>query len=125
MPRCQRLAILVAVLLALALLGCGSGGPSSTKETAAPSATGNEVDRTDRDQLTDGGTLRWPIAQLPPNFNTAQLDGSLADTGAVMGGLLGGPFNFDAAGQPVLSTDYVESAELTATAPKQVVTYSL
>ena len=125
MPRCQRLAILPAVLLALALSGCGSGGPSGTKGTAAPSATGNEVDRTDRDQLTEGGALRWPIAQLPPNFNTAQLDGSLADTGAVMGGLLGSPFNFDAAGQPVLSTDYVESAELTATAPKQVVTYRI
>ena len=125
MPRRQRLAILPAALLAFALSGCGSGGPSDTKETAAPSATGNEVDRTDRDQLTEGGTLRWPIAQLPPNFNTAQLDGSLADTGAVMGGLLGGPFNFDAAGQAVLSTDYVESAELTATAPKQVVTYRI
>ena len=125
MPRCQRLAVLPAVLLTLALSGCGSGGPSGTKETSVPSAGGNDVNRTDRDHLAEGGTLRWPIAQLPPNFNTGHLDGSLADTGAVMGGLLGSPFNFDATGQPVLSTDYVESAELTATAPKQVVTYRI
>ena len=127
MPRCPRLAILSAVVAALALSGCGSGGPSGTKGkgTAAPSATGNEVDLTDRDQLTEGGTLRWPIGQLPANFNTAQLDGSLADGAAVMGGLIGSPFNFDAAGQPVLATDYVSSAELTATVPKQVVTYRI
>jgi peptide/nickel transport system substrate-binding protein len=125
MPRRQRLAIVPAVLLALALSGCGSGGASGTRQSAVPSATGNDVNRTDRDQLAEGGTLRWPIAQLPPNFNTGHLDGSLADTGAVMGGLLGSPFNFDAAGQPVLSTDYVEAAELTATTPKQVVTYRI
>ena len=123
MPRRRRLAILPAVLLALALSGCGSGGPSGSRETGAPSDRGNDVNRSERDRLAEGGTLRWPIAQLPPNFNTGHLDGSLADTGAVMGGLLGSPFNFDAAAQPVLSTDYVESAELTATAPKQVVTY--
>ncbi|MGH9012049.1 MAG: ABC transporter family substrate-binding protein, partial [Acidimicrobiia bacterium] len=124
MPRRHRLAILPTALLALALLGCGTGS-SGTKETAGPSGTENDINRTDRDQLAEGGTLRWPIAQLPPNFNVAQLDGSLADTGAVMGGLLGGPFNFDAAGQPLLDSDYVESAELTATAPKQVVTYKI
>ena len=38
---------------------------------------------------------------------------------------LGHQGNGGAAGQPVLSTDYVESAELTATAPKQVVTYRI
>ena len=107
MPRCQRLAVLPVVLLTLALSGCGSGGPSGTKETPVPSDSGNDVNRTDRDQLVEGGTLRWPIAQLPPNFNTGQLDGSLADTGAVMGDLLGSPFYFDAAGEAVLSTDYV------------------
>jgi peptide/nickel transport system substrate-binding protein len=125
MPRCRRLAILPAALLAFTLWGCGSSGPSGTKETAGPSGTENDINRTDRDQLAEGGTLRWPISQMPPNFNVAQLDGSLADTGAVMGGLLGSPFNFDAAGQPVLSSDYVESADLTATAPKQVVTYKI
>jgi peptide/nickel transport system substrate-binding protein len=125
MRRRHRFVILPAVLVALALSGCGSGGPSGTKGSPGPSATENDVNRTDRDQLAEGGTLRWPIAQLPPNFNTAELDGSLADTGAVMGGLLGSPFNFDATGQPVLNTDYVESAELTATAPKQVVSYKI
>jgi peptide/nickel transport system substrate-binding protein len=62
---------------------------------------------------------------MPPNFNVAELDGRLADAGAVVGGLLPGLFDFDAAGQPVLNRDYLESAELTATAPKQVVTYDI
>ena len=113
-------------VLVVALSGWGCGGSSGTGGGATrPSAGANDINRTPRDRLAPGGTLRWAIAQFPPNFNTAELDGSLADTGAVVGGLLGGPFNFDAAGQPVLNTDYVTSAELTATAPKQVVTYKI
>src|SRR5687767_315054 len=119
MPGRHRVAILVT-LLALVVSGCGSGGRSGTEGGPGPSAGANDVNPADRDQLAEGGTLRWPIGQLPPNFNTGHLDGSLADNAAVMGGLLGGPFDFDAAGQPVLNTDYVESAVLSATAPKQV-----
>ncbi|HZI38871.1 MAG TPA: ABC transporter family substrate-binding protein [Acidimicrobiia bacterium] len=124
MPGRHRFAILVT-LVALVVSGCGSNSPSGTEGGAGPSAGANDVNPTDREQLAEGGTLRWPIGQLPPNFNTGHLDGSLADNSAVMGGLLGGPFDFDAAGQPVLNTDYVESAELTAATPKQVVTYRI
>ena len=119
----RRFAILVTLLALLS--GCGSGGPPGVEGGAGPSAGANDVNPTDREQMAEGGTLRWAISQLPPNFNTGHLDGSLADNAAVMGGLLGGPFDFDAAGQPMLNTDYVESAELTATAPKQVVTYKI
>ena len=123
MPGRRHFAVLVTLLTLVS--GCGGGGSPGIEGGAEPSAGPNDVNPTDREQMAEGGTLRWPISQLPPNFNTGHLDGSLADNAAVMGGLLGGPFDFDAAGQPVLNTDYVETAELTATAPKQVVTYKI
>jgi hypothetical protein len=49
MPRLQRLVVLPAMLVTLALSGCGSGGPSGGKESAVTAATGNDVNRTDRD----------------------------------------------------------------------------
>jgi len=59
-------------------------------------------------------------AELPP-----QLDGKLADTASVLGGLLSGPFNFDAASQPQVNTNFVDSAQLTSKSPKEVVTYRI
>jgi peptide/nickel transport system substrate-binding protein len=116
----------ILLTLALALSGCGSDDKASQKGgTGGSSATANDINRTDRDKLADGGTLKWPINQMPPNFNNAHLDGTLADNAAVVGALLGGPFNFDSAAEPILNKDYVESAELTSTSPKQVVTYKI
>ncbi|MGH8999726.1 MAG: ABC transporter family substrate-binding protein [Acidimicrobiia bacterium] len=133
------LTLLVATSVAFA--GCGgdddeqaSDKKQGTEDTAKTgegtqsggvSATSNDLNPMPRDQLRDGGTLTTAIAEFPPNFNAGHLDGSLADTAAVVGPLLGAPFVFDAAAQPVVNPDYVTSAKLTATEPKQVLTYVL
>jgi peptide/nickel transport system substrate-binding protein len=116
------------VAFALVASACGSGGGTGSGSSAgpsAPSATADDINALDRSLIADGGTLRWPIDQLPPNFNADELDGTLADNASVIGALLSGPFNFDAASQPSLNKNFVESAELTATTPKQVVTYRI
>ena len=124
----------VGLLLGLTLLAsaCSQGGdkpasPGETSGTTAPTGkTGlNDIVPTDRAELADGGTLRWALDQIPPNFNLNELDGSLADNASIMAGLMPGMFDFDAAAQPVRKNDYVTSAELTATSPKQVVTYRI
>ncbi|MEW6471893.1 MAG: ABC transporter family substrate-binding protein [Actinomycetota bacterium] len=119
----------VAVILCLALLAgaCSSDGESTQEGgSAAKSESGaNDISATDRDELVDGGKLTWPIDTFPSNFNLHELDGALADGAAVMGAQLPGMFNFDAEARPVVNTDYASSAELTATQPKQVVTYKI
>jgi peptide/nickel transport system substrate-binding protein len=119
-----------AVLLCLLLLGAGCNSGGSKKEGGSASKPGgaagaNDVATTDRAQLADGGKLTWPLDTYPPNFNLNELDGALGDNASVMGALMPGMFNFDAAAQPVLNTDYAASAVLTATEPKQIVTYKL
>ncbi len=124
---------LLGLLVVLALVGaaCSRGDDtgSTTGEgnggSAVPAAEEIDINAAPRDQLRDGGTLRWPLSELPPNFNTHSLDGALGDNAAVMGAMLLSPFDFDAAARPILNTDFVESAELTATEPKQVVTYRI
>ena len=119
----------IAVLLSLVLLGasCSSNGGGTTEESGSASGkTGlNDISATDREELADGGKLTWPIDTFPSNFNLHELDGALADGAAVMGAVMPGMFNFDAEAGPIVNTDYAESAVLTATEPKQIVTYKL
>ena len=122
-----RWAILGALLsLVMWAAGCGPGGSAPGVDSgAAPSATGNDINPVARDRLEDGGTLRWPLTAVPNNFNFNEVDGLNINTYFVMGALMPSVFVFDAAGAPVLRTDYVESAELIATSPRQVVTYRI
>ena len=121
---------MVTALLAVVASGCSAGGgdkgaigaPTAKRDTAR---TGTDINPVSRNKVPDGGTLRWPLISSPPNFNTNELDGTSADTANVVGALLPSMFSFDAQGQPVLNRDYLDSGELTATAPHQVVTYKL
>ncbi len=103
------------------------GGSNEEAGAASPSSKPgvNDINPTDRAELADGGKLTWPIDTFPSNFNLGELDGALADGAAIMGALMPGMFNFDAEAGPVVNPDYAESAVLTATEPKQIVTYKL
>ncbi len=122
-------ALVPATVLSLALAGCGSssndtgGGDGAKKE--APSATQNDINKTARDQLQNGGTFTWPLTQIPPNFNYNQLDGSLADNARVINALMPWAFYTDAAGTPYVNKDLIDDGTLTSTSPSQVVTYKI
>jgi peptide/nickel transport system substrate-binding protein len=124
---------LIALTLALGLVftACGGGGSKKESGQAAdngkggPSATANDINATDRDKVADGGVLKWPVDQIPPNLNYHQIDGTLRDTSDIIGGLMPGLFNFDAASTPSINKDYLDAADLTATTPKQVINYKV
>ena len=133
--RARRSVLALFTALALAFTACGgdsdgdkaAGGPSSQKgsEKGAASAESIDINEVSRDQVPQGGTLRWPLTEIPPNFNYHQIDGTLRDNAEVVEALMPRMFNFDAKAQPTVEKDYAESAEITATEPKQVVTYRL
>ncbi len=119
-------ALAPVLALAVALAGCADemGGPGQPDGATSLSLMAKDVQKEDRDHLRDGGTLTWPLAQLPPNFNAGHLEGALSDNSAVVDALLPRPFHYDAAARPILNQDFLESAELTSTDP-QVVTYRI
>jgi peptide/nickel transport system substrate-binding protein len=119
----------LAAALAAIVSACdgGAGGaPAQTEpaRTASPrSATENQINPLPRDRVQDGGTLTWPLDQIPTNFNYLHLDGSLFDNATVISGLLPSMFLFDASATPTFNPDYLASDPVLAVEPKQVVKY--
>jgi len=114
-------AVAAAIALASVLSACGS---STTNSGSAPSVTQNDINPTPREQVADGGTLRWPIDDLPVNFNYNEIDGTYSSTFDIISGMLPATFDVDAATNLSVNKDYFTSIELTSTSP-QTATYTI
>ena len=132
MPAPRRAPVFTVLLAAAIAVTAACGGGGGDKQATETTAGGRDapVDRADinpvpRDELPDGRTLRWPLVASPPNFNAGHLDGTSADVANVVGALLPSLFGFDSQARPTVNKDYLDSAELTAKDPKQVVTYRI
>ncbi|MGW7453207.1 ABC transporter family substrate-binding protein [Streptomyces sp. NPDC054787] len=118
--RRRSLALLTSGVLALPLLtGCGAGDDEGGPATAGP-----DIAATARDQIADGGVLRWAVDTLPDTLNTFQADADAA-TNRIAGAVLPQLFVLDGRGRPVANPDYLEKAEVVEREPKQVVLYKL
>ncbi|GAA4298686.1 ABC transporter family substrate-binding protein [Streptomyces venetus] len=115
----RSVAFLTAGVLAVpALAGCSSEDPAG-KPLAAP-----DIQPAARDRIADGGTLRWAVDSVPDTLNTFQSDAD-ATTTRVAQAVLPSMFRMNAEGRPERNPDYLESAEVVETEPKQVVLYKL
>jgi peptide/nickel transport system substrate-binding protein len=115
----RSVAFLTAGVLAVpALAGCGSEDPSGKP------LAGQDIQPAPRDRIADGGTLRWAVDSVPDTLNTFQSDAD-ATTTRVAQAVLPSMFRMDASGRPERNPDYLESAEVVDTEPKQVVLYKL
>ncbi|WP_030747227.1 ABC transporter family substrate-binding protein [Streptomyces griseus] len=108
-----------AVLAVTVLAGC-----SSDDGDAAASAAAQDNAPTARGLVGDGGTLRWAVDSLPTTLNAFQADADAA-TGRVTGAVLPALYTLDERGRPRLNPDYLETAEVVETEPRQVVLYKL
>ncbi|WP_306189495.1 ABC transporter family substrate-binding protein [Streptomyces sp. MK5] len=115
----RSVAFLTAGALAVPLLaGCGSddkGSKPLAKQDVAHAA---------RAQVADGGTLRWAVDAMPQTLNTFQADAD-AGTTRIAQAVLPAMFRIDASGRPQRDADYLDSARVVDTEPKQVVVYKL
>ncbi|MCX4548459.1 ABC transporter family substrate-binding protein [Streptomyces sp. NBC_01387] len=117
----RSVALLATGVLALPVLaGCGSSDHHSKDAKAVAPDVGTAA----RAKLADGGTLRWAVDSMPATLNTFQADAGTA-TSRVAGAVLPALFTLDAAGRPQLNGDYLESADVIKTEPKQVVRYRI
>jgi peptide/nickel transport system substrate-binding protein len=115
----RAVAFLTAGTLAVPLLAaCGSDD-----EGSKPLA-GQDIAPAGRDRIADGGTLRWAVDAMPQTLNTYQADAD-AGTTRVAQAVLPAMFRLDATGRPQRDADYLESARVVETEPKQVVVYRL
>jgi peptide/nickel transport system substrate-binding protein len=116
-------ALLTSVtLLALALAGCSSDTGFDTDGPAGAGTGLSDVNPAPRDQVRDGGQLRWPIDSLPDNYNYNQFSGTSGATRDVVGAVMPYLFTATSDGGLVRNPDYLTSADVTTT-PQQTVTY--
>src|SRR4051794_13444655 len=110
---------LTAGALAVPLLtGCGSDD-----EAGSPLA-GQDIAPATRDKVADGGTLRWAVDEVPETLNAFQADAG-PGTNRVAQAVLPSMFRLDVNGRPVRNPDFLESAKVIETEPRQVVLYKL
>ncbi|GAA1016504.1 ABC transporter family substrate-binding protein [Streptomyces sp. LB8] len=112
-------ALLTAGALAVHLLaGCGSGDDGNKP------LAGQDIAPAARHEIADGGTLRWAVDAMPQTLNTFQVDAD-AGTARIAQAVLPAMFRMDERGRPQLDENYLESARVVETEPKQVVVYRL
>ncbi|MEU7424062.1 ABC transporter family substrate-binding protein [Streptomyces sp. NPDC040750] len=115
----RSVAFLTAGALAVPLLaGCGSDD-EATKPLAP-----QDIALAARDQVADGGTLKWAVDAVPETLNNFQADAD-AGTARVAQAVLPSMFRLDANGRPAANPAYLESAKVIETEPRQVVLYKL
>jgi len=125
--RFNRSSRFIGAVLAFSLIvgACGSDDDDTAEgPKESVDASVSDINATPRDDVQQGGTLKFPLSGYPANFNPNQLDGGDRDANDVVGGLLPAPFKFDGKAAPILDENYVSSAEVTSTDP-QVITYEL
>jgi peptide/nickel transport system substrate-binding protein len=122
--------LLVGGVLAgsLCLAGCGGpnggggGGPGDDEVSAVKAF---DINPRPRDQVKDGGTLRWGINEFPTQWNRNHVDGNLATAAVISNAVLPTPFRSDEKAEITADHDYLLDADVTARSPRQVVTYTL
>ncbi|MFE7966026.1 ABC transporter family substrate-binding protein [Streptomyces cellulosae] len=115
----RSVAFLTAGMLTVpALAGCGSEDP------AGEPLAGADVASADRADIADGGTLRWAVDTVPDTLNTFQADADTT-TARIAEAVLPSMYRTDGRGRAVRNPDYLASAEVVDTEPKQVVVYRL
>ncbi|MER5204503.1 ABC transporter family substrate-binding protein [Streptomyces sp. NPDC002825] len=108
-----------AVLAVTVLAGCSSGDEADETPAAA-----QDNAPAPRDRVADGGTLRWAVDALPTTLNAFQADAD-GTTSRIAGAVLPSLYTLDERGRPRLNPDYLESAQVVETEPKQIVLYKL
>ncbi|MGW1215261.1 ABC transporter family substrate-binding protein [Streptomyces sp. NPDC002499] len=115
----RSVAFLTAGVLAVpAVAGC------SSEDSAGKPLAGQEIAPAGRELVADGGTLRWAVDDVPETLNTFQSDADPV-TGRIAQATLPSMYRLDADGRPQVDGDYLESAKVVETEPKQVVLYKL
>jgi peptide/nickel transport system substrate-binding protein len=109
----------------LLALSAACSGPGAAIQQGTQGAADNNIRALPRDRVQDGGTFTWAIDSMPPNFNYNQLDGTELTNSQIIGAMMPGVFDNDAAGTPIWNRDTLMSEPTLTIEPQQVVTYEI
>ncbi|GAA3234808.1 ABC transporter family substrate-binding protein [Actinocorallia longicatena] len=113
--------VVLPALCAALLTACTAGGGPVRPQEAGITDLGVVA----RDRIGDGGTLRWPVPELPRQWNFNQVNGMSGVADTVLRAVLPYPMRTAADGTAAPDPDYLLSARIIAKRPRQVVRYRL
>lgn len=116
---------IVAGTLVLSACGGGVSAGGGIKGFEQLAKGGNDINAVDPNTLRDGGTLTLGVDQIPDNYNVNQIDGNVLDGVRALNAMMPSLFSAKQDGSVEINQDYLQSAEVTAKDPQQVVTYQV
>lgn len=118
--------VLAAGSMAGSMAGCGQS-PAAHRGAWEPAAwlPGFDVNPVPREDLRTGGTLRWPLARFPRQWNLMRADAVRGAADDVLQGLLPYVMRCDEKAVPHPDPDYLTDVRVSGRAGRQVVTYTL
>jgi peptide/nickel transport system substrate-binding protein len=119
--RRTKVGVVAVAAVALTLTACGgpsnSGGNSGLK--GADNTIGQaDINPQDASKVKDGGEFRWPVDQLPDNWNYNQLDGTNADGRRMIDTMMPNLWKQKADATFEINKDYLEDAKLASSEPQ-------
>ncbi|WP_232837132.1 ABC transporter family substrate-binding protein [Lentzea terrae] len=119
MSRRTKVGVTALVAVALTLTACG--GPSKT-DSGLKGSEGTvgqaDINPQELSKVKDGGEFRWPVDQLPDNWNYYQLDGTNADGRKMIDAVLPNLYKQKADSTIEVNKDYLDDAKLASTDPQ-------
>ena len=117
----RRTKVGVTALAAVALTLTACGGPSKT-DTGLKGSEGPvgqaDINPQDAAKVKDGGEFRWPVDQLPDNWNYNQLDGTNADGRRMIDTMMPNLYTQKADSTIEINKDYLDDAKVASTDPE-------
>ncbi len=117
----RRTKVGVTALAAVALTLTACGGPSKT-DTGLKGSEGPvgqaDINPQDASKVQDGGEFRWPVDQLPDNWNYNQLDGTNADGRRMIDTMMPNLYVQKADSTIEVNKDYLDDAKVASADPE-------
>ena len=117
----RRTKVGVTALAAIALTLTACGGPSKT-DSGLKGSEGTvgqaDINPQDASKVKDGGEFRWPVDQLPDNWNYNQLDGTNADGRRMIDTMMPNLYKQLPDSTIEVNKDYLDEAKLASSDPQ-------
>ena len=117
----RRTKVGVTALAAIALTLTACGGPSKT-DSGLKGSEGTvgqaDINPQDASKVKDGGEFRWPVDQLPDNWNYNQLDGTNADGRRMIDTMMPNLYKQLPDSTIEVNKDYLDDVKLASTDPQ-------
>lgn len=104
---------------------CGAPKSGGGSEGSGDSVTLSTINKKERSELKEGGTLRLSATTLPVSWNSYSIDGNGVDANTMSGFYMPVNFDFDEKGVMSANKDFLESYDVKNEGGKQIVTMHL